>query len=48
MRKYREISPDLFETPLPQIMSWRWFEIASPKARKEIASILGTIAQWPH
>jgi hypothetical protein len=48
MRKYREISPDLFETPLPEVMNWRWFEIASPKARKEIAAILGTIAMWPH
>ncbi len=48
MHKYRELAPDLFETPLQQIMSWRCFEIASPKVRKDIADILSTISQWPH
>ena len=48
MRKYRELAPDLFVSPLPDVMSWSWFEIASPKARKDIASILSTINQWPH
>ena len=47
MRKYRELAPDLFETPLPEAMSWRYFEVASPKARKHIASILATINGWP-
>jgi hypothetical protein len=48
MHKYREVAPDLFETPLPQVMSWRCFEVASPKIRKDIADILSTINQWPH
>ncbi len=48
MRKYREIAPDLFETPLPQVMSWRCFEVASPKVRKDIADILATFSSWPH
>jgi hypothetical protein len=48
MRKYREIAPDLFETPLPDVMSWRCFEVASPKVRKDIADILSTISEWPH
>jgi REP element-mobilizing transposase RayT len=48
MRKYREIAPDLFETPLPDVMSWRCFEVASPKVRKDIAEILATISDWPH
>jgi hypothetical protein len=48
MRKYREIAPDLFETPLGEVLSWRWFEIASPKVRQDIANILSTIGQWPH
>jgi hypothetical protein len=48
MRKYRELAPDLFETPLPQVMSWRCFEVASPKVRKDIADILSTISQWSH
>ena len=48
IRKYREIAPDLFETPLPQVMNWRCFEVASPKTRKDIANILSTIDQWPH
>jgi REP element-mobilizing transposase RayT len=48
MRKYREIAPDLFETPLPDVMSWRGFEVASPKVRKDIADILSTISNWPH
>ncbi len=48
MRKYRELEPDLFETPLPDVMNWRCFEVASPKARKDIANILSTIAHWPH
>jgi hypothetical protein len=48
MHKYREVAPDLFETPLPQVMSWRCFEVASPKVRKDIADILSTINQWPH
>jgi hypothetical protein len=43
MRKYRELAPDLFVSPLPDVMSWSWFEIASPKARKDIANILATI-----
>ena len=42
MRKYRELAPDLFVSPLPDVMSWSWFEIASPKARKDIANILST------
>jgi REP element-mobilizing transposase RayT len=46
MRKYREAAPDLFETPLPQVMNWRCFEIASPKVRKDIATILSTISDW--
>jgi hypothetical protein len=46
MRKYREISPDLFETPLTEVMSWQCFESASPKARKDIADILATFSQW--
>ncbi len=48
MCKYREVAPDLFETPLPQVMSWREFEVASPKVRKDIAAILSSINQWPH
>jgi hypothetical protein len=48
MHKYRVLAPDLFETPLPQVMSWRCFEVASPKVRKDIADILSTINQWPH
>jgi hypothetical protein len=48
MHKYRELAPELFETPLPEVMNWRWFEVASPKARKDIANILATIDQWPH
>lgn len=48
MRKYRELAPDLFETPLPQVMSWRCFEVASPKVREDIAHILSTVSQWPH
>jgi REP element-mobilizing transposase RayT len=48
MRKYREIAPDLFETPLPDVMNWRCFEVASPKAKRDIANILSTITQWPH
>jgi REP element-mobilizing transposase RayT len=48
MRKYREIAPDLFETPLPEVMHWRGFEVASPKVRKDIADILSTISEWPH
>ena len=48
MRKYREIAPDLFETPLPEVMNWRCFEVASPKTRKDIANILSTIDHWPH
>jgi REP element-mobilizing transposase RayT len=47
MKKYRELAPDLFETPLPEAMNWRCFEVASPKARKHIASILATINGWP-
>jgi hypothetical protein len=43
MRKYRELAPDLFVSPLPDVMSWSWFEIASPKARKDIANILSTL-----
>ena len=46
MRKYRELAPDLFETPLPEIMNWRCFEVASPKARKHIAIILSTFSGW--
>jgi REP element-mobilizing transposase RayT len=46
MRKYRELAPDLFETPLPEVMNWRCFEVASPKARKHIASILSSISGW--
>jgi hypothetical protein len=46
MRKYRELAPDLFETPLPEIMNWRCFEVASPKARKHIATILSTFSGW--
>jgi REP element-mobilizing transposase RayT len=48
VRKYREIAPDLFETPLPEVMNWRCFEVASPKVRKDIADILSTISDWPH
>jgi REP element-mobilizing transposase RayT len=48
MRKYRELAPDLFVSPLPDVMSWSWFDIASPKARKDIANILSTISQWSH
>lgn len=48
MRKYRELEPDLFETPLPDVMNWRCFEVVSPKARKDIANILSTITHWPH
>jgi len=48
MRKYRELAPDLFETPLPQVMSWRCFELASPKVREDIAHILATVSHWPH
>jgi REP element-mobilizing transposase RayT len=48
MRKYRELAPDLFETPLPEVMNWRCFEVASPKARKHIATILSTLSGWPH
>jgi hypothetical protein len=47
MRKYREISPDLFETPLTEVMNWHCFESASPKARKDIAEILSTLSAWP-
>jgi hypothetical protein len=47
MRKYRELAPDLFETPLPEVMNWRCFEVASPKARKHIATILSTLSCWP-
>jgi len=47
MRKYRELAPDLFETPLPEVMNGRCFEVASPKARKHIATILSTISGWP-
>ena len=47
MRKYHELAPDLFVSPLPDVMRWSWFEIASPKARKDIANIL-SITQWPH
>jgi REP element-mobilizing transposase RayT len=47
MRKYRELAPDLFETPLPEVMNWRCFEVASPKARKHIATILSTLSGWP-
>lgn len=46
MRKYREVAPDLFETPLPEVMNWRCFEVASPKVRKDIATILSTISDW--
>jgi hypothetical protein len=46
MRKYREAAPDLFETPLPEVMNWRCFEVASPKVRKDIATILSTISDW--
>ena len=46
MRKYRQIAPDLFEAPLPEVMSGSLFEVASPKARKDIANILATISQW--
>ena len=48
VRKYREIAPDLFETPLPEVMNWRCFEVASPKVRKDIADILSTISDWSH
>jgi hypothetical protein len=48
MHKYRDLAPDLFETPLAQVMSWRGFEVASPKVRKDIADILSTISQWSH
>jgi len=48
MRKYRELAPDLFETPLAEAMNWRCFEVASPKARKHIAIILATLGGWPH
>ena len=48
VRKYREIAPDLFETPLPEVMNWRCFEVASPKVRKDIADILSTISEWSH
>src|SRR6185312_4982452 len=48
MRKYREAAPDLFETPLPEVMNWRCFEVASPKVRKDIATILSTISEWSH
>jgi REP element-mobilizing transposase RayT len=48
MRKYREVAPDLFETPLTEVMSWRGFEVASPKVRKDIVAILATISEWPH
>jgi hypothetical protein len=47
MRKYRELAPDLFETPLFEVMGWRCFELASPKARKDIANILSVINHWP-
>jgi len=47
MRKYRELAPDLFETPLPEVMNWRCFEVASPQARKHIATILSTLSGWP-
>jgi hypothetical protein len=46
MRKYREISPDLFEAPLTEVMGWHCFESASPKARKDIADILATLNHW--
>ena len=46
MRKYREISPDLFETPLTEVMNWHCFESASPKARKDIAAILSALSEW--
>jgi hypothetical protein len=48
MRKYRELAPDLFETPLPEVMNWQCFEVASPKARKDIANILSSLNRWPH
>jgi REP element-mobilizing transposase RayT len=48
MRKYRELAPDLFETPLSEVMNWRCFQVASPKARKHIATILSTISGWSH
>ena len=48
MRKYRELAPDLFVSPLPDVMSWSWFDSASPKARKDIAHILSTVSQWSH
>jgi REP element-mobilizing transposase RayT len=48
MRRYREVAPDLFETPLPDVMNWRCFEIASAKVRKDIATILSTISDWPN
>ena len=41
--KYRELAPDLFVSPLPDVMRWSWFESASPKARKDIANILATM-----
>lgn len=43
MIKYRELAPDLFVSPLPDVMSWSWFEVASPKARKDIANILSSV-----
>ena len=46
MRKYRELAPDLFETPLPEVMNWRCFEVASPQARKHIATILSSLNGW--
>lgn len=46
MRKYREISPDLFQTPLTEVMNWHCFESASPKARKDIAAIFSTLREW--
>ena len=48
MLKYREIAPDLFETPLHEVMRWSGFETASPKAKKDIATILSTLSHWPH
>jgi hypothetical protein len=48
MRKYLALAPDLFVSPLPDVMRWSGFEIASPKARKDIASILSSISQWAH
>jgi hypothetical protein len=48
MRKYRELAPDLFETPLAEVMNWRCFQVASPQARKHIATILSTISGWSH